>query len=47
MEAVVTFEDPATFVKPLKINLKFHLVPQEELLEYVCENNHPEHQVGK
>ncbi|HSR07366.1 MAG TPA: hypothetical protein VLM42_09460, partial [Bryobacteraceae bacterium] len=47
MEAAVTFDDPATFVKPLKMNVKFDLVPQEELLEYVCENNHPEHQVGK
>jgi hypothetical protein len=47
MEAAVTFDDPATFLKPLKMNAKFNLVPQEELLEYVCENNHPEHQVGK
>lgn len=47
MEAAVTFDDPATFLTPFKMNAKFDLVPQEELLEYVCENNHPEHQVGK
>jgi Carboxypeptidase regulatory-like domain len=47
IEASVTFEDPGTFVKPYHTNLTFDLTPQEELLEYVCENNKPEHLVGK
>jgi hypothetical protein len=29
------------------MNVKLDLAPQEELLEYVCENNRPEHLVGK
>jgi hypothetical protein len=47
MDVAVTFEDPATFVKPYRVNLQFDLAPQEELLEYVCENTKPEHLVGK
>jgi hypothetical protein len=47
LEVGVTFEDPNTFVKPLHVNLKWDLAPQEELLEFVCENNKPEHMVGK
>jgi len=47
MEVRVTFEDAGTFVKPYHVNLKWDLAPGEELLEYVCENNKPEHLVGK
>jgi len=47
MEVAVTFEDPGTFVKPFHMNVKLDLAPQEELMEYVCENNKPEHLVGK
>jgi hypothetical protein len=27
--------------------VKLDLAPQEELMEFVCENNKPEHLVGK
>jgi hypothetical protein len=47
MEVSVTFDDPGAFVKPFHMNLKLDLAPQEELLEFVCENNKPEHLVGK
>ena len=47
LEVQVTFDDPGTFVKPLHANFKWNLAPQEELLEFVCENNKPEHLVGK
>jgi Carboxypeptidase regulatory-like domain len=47
MDLAVTFEDPGTFVKPFHTNVKLDLTPQEELMEYVCENNRPEHLVGK
>jgi len=47
MEVKVTFEDPGTFTKPFHENLTLDLAPQEELMEYVCENNKPEHFVGK
>jgi Carboxypeptidase regulatory-like domain len=47
MEALVTFEDPGALVKPFHMNVKLDLAPQEEVMEYVCENNKPEHLVGK
>jgi hypothetical protein len=47
MDLAVTFEDPGTFVKPFHSNVKLHLTPQEEIMEFVCENNKPEHLVGK
>jgi hypothetical protein len=45
MELNVTFEDPQAFAKPYHENLTMTLAPQEELLEFVCENNKPEHLV--
>jgi hypothetical protein len=39
MELQVIFDDPGVFVKPLIQNLQFSLAPQEELIEFVCENN--------
>ncbi len=47
MDVKVTFEDSGTFTKPYEQHLKWDLAPQEELLEYVCENNKPEHLVGR
>ena len=47
MDLALTFEDPGTFVKPFHMNVKLDLTPQEEMMEFVCENNKPEHLVGK
>ncbi len=47
MEVAATFEDPGTFLKPFHMNVRLDLAPREEIMEYVCENNHPEHLVGK
>ncbi|HTB17773.1 MAG TPA: carboxypeptidase-like regulatory domain-containing protein [Bryobacteraceae bacterium] len=47
LELSITFDDPGTFVKPYHMNVKLDLAPQEEVMEYVCENNKPEHLVGK
>jgi len=47
MELRVTFDDPGALTKPWHENLTLDLAPQEEILEYVCENNKPEHLVGK
>jgi hypothetical protein len=47
LEIQVTFEDSGTFAKPYRGTLRLALAPQEELLEFVCENNKPEHLVGK
>ncbi|MCZ6756976.1 MAG: carboxypeptidase-like regulatory domain-containing protein [Bacteroidetes bacterium] len=35
----MTVEDPKVFTKPWTSGTPFHLAPQEELIEYVCENN--------
>ena len=43
MELKVTFEDAQAFAKPYHENLTLTLAPQEELIEFVCENNKPEH----
>jgi hypothetical protein len=47
MEVNVTFDDPGALVKPMHMNIHWSLAPQEELLEFICENNKPEHMVGK
>jgi hypothetical protein len=47
MELKVTFDDPGALTKPYHENLTLDLAPQEEILEYVCENNKPEHLVGR
>ena len=47
MEAQIAFDDPGAYSKPLHMNVKYDLAPQEEILEYVCENNKPQHLVGK
>lgn len=47
MELRVTFEDPQAFAKPYQENLTMTLAPQEELIEFVCENNKPEHLVAR
>ncbi len=39
MELQVTYADPAVFNEPLVENRSLDLAPQEELIEYVCENN--------
>jgi hypothetical protein len=33
--------------KPFHMNVTLDLAPREEIVEYVCENNHPEHLAGK
>ena len=39
LEVTVTFEDPGVFEAPWIQNMTWDLAPQEELIEYVCENN--------
>jgi hypothetical protein len=39
MNMNLTVEDPTIYKQPWEANLPFHLTPQEELIEYVCENN--------
>ena len=39
IELQVSFDDPAVFNEPWVQNRTLDLAPQEELIEYVCENN--------
>ena len=39
MDLRLTIDDPGVFEQPWVRNLRFDLVPQEELIEFVCENN--------
>jgi hypothetical protein len=39
MSVQVTFDDPGVFIEPFVTRRYFDLAPQEELIEYVCENN--------
>jgi hypothetical protein len=43
----VIVEDPGVFAKPWHMNMGWDLAPQEELMEYVCENNKAQNMVGK
>jgi hypothetical protein len=48
LEIEFTIEDPATYAKPWVIKRVADLDPDDDIGEYVCENNHdPEHMVGK
>ena len=47
MDVEVTFDDPKTFTRPWSATLPFELVPDTELLEYVCENERDaRHSIG-
>jgi hypothetical protein len=48
MDVRLTIDDPKTYVKPWTVNIPWELVPDTELLDWVCENNKdPVHMVGK
>jgi len=48
LEIEFTIEDPGTYAKPWVIKRVADLDPDDDVGEYVCENNHdPEHMVGK
>ena len=48
LELQVTFDDPKAYNKPWKLPMEFALVPDGELIEYVCENERDSsHLVGK
>jgi hypothetical protein len=35
----ITFEDPKVYIKPWKKRISLYLAPDEDVIEYVCENN--------
>ena len=48
LELQVTLDDPKAYKKPWKLPMEFALVPDGELIEYVCENERDStHLVGK
>lgn len=48
LEIEFTIDDPETYAKPWVIKRATELDPDDDVGEYVCENNHdPEHMVGK
>jgi hypothetical protein len=49
MDVEVTINDPKAYTKPWTVNLAFRLLPDTELLEYICSENNKdlEHLVGK
>ncbi|MBI2188941.1 MAG: carboxypeptidase regulatory-like domain-containing protein [Acidobacteria bacterium] len=47
LEVQVVYDDPGTFTRPWTHNLVWYLAPQEELIEFVCENNRTDLLVGK
>lgn len=49
MDLQVTIDDPKTYLKPWTVNAKINLLPSDELIEHICEedNKAPGHMVGK
>ena len=47
LEIQVIFDDPGTFTRPWTMNLVWYLAPQEDLFEFVCENNRTDLLVGQ
>jgi hypothetical protein len=48
LEVETTYDDPGTFRTPVKFKVVNVLVPDEDVQEYVCENNqYPEHVSAK
>ncbi|MEO8097160.1 MAG: hypothetical protein ABI811_05620 [Acidobacteriota bacterium] len=49
MQMDVTIDDPKAYTKPWTVSLAFRLLPDTELLEYICSENNKdlEHLVGK
>jgi hypothetical protein len=48
MDIEFTFDDPKTYTKPWTVKVAFELMPDTELLEYVCENERDApHMIGK
>jgi hypothetical protein len=48
MDLQVTFDDPKAYTRPWTLHVEFDLVPDGDLIEYVCENEQDKpHLVGK
>jgi hypothetical protein len=48
MDLQVTFDDPKAYTRPWTLPLEFELIPDGQLIEYVCENERDaQHLIGK
>jgi hypothetical protein len=49
MDLQYTIDDPKAYAKPWTVSAKIHLVPEGDLIEYICEENNkaPGHMVGR
>jgi hypothetical protein len=48
MDIEFTFDDPKAYTKPWTVKVPFELMPDTELIEYVCENERDlPHMIGK
>lgn len=49
MELVLTISDPSLYTKPLNMKINFTLVPDTEMIEYVCAENEKDraHMISK
>ena len=49
LEIEITVDDPKTFTKPWTVKLNQHLMPDTDLIEFICQENNRslEHLVGK
>jgi hypothetical protein len=49
MDVQFTINDPKAYAKPWTVSAKIHLLPQDDVMEYICEENNkaPGHMVGR
>jgi len=49
MDVQFIMDDPTAYAKPWTVSAKIHLVPEGDLIEYICEENNqaPGHMVGQ
>ena len=40
LEIEITIDDPGAYLRPWKVRRRLDLAPQEEILEYICNENH-------
>ncbi len=48
MDVEITIDDPKAYTKPWMVTHKFRLLPEDELIEHICEENNidPAHMIG-
>jgi hypothetical protein len=48
MDVEITIDDPKAYTRPWTVKQKFRLLPEDELIEHICEENNlaPAHMIG-